>query len=47
MCGVSLSRYAGERLDVESAGLEPGKLNPLVVEAMAEIGIDISKNKVV
>lgn len=26
----------------ESAGLEPGKLNPLAVEAMAEIGIDIS-----
>lgn len=26
----------------ESAGLEPGELNPLVVEAMAEIGIDIS-----
>lgn len=28
-----------------SAGLEPGKLNPLVVEAMGEIGIDISRNQ--
>jgi arsenate reductase len=28
-----------------SAGLEPGKLNPIVVEAMREIGIDISGNK--
>jgi len=26
----------------ESAGIEPGTLNPLVVQAMAEIGIDIS-----
>lgn len=30
----------------ESAGLEPGKLNPVVVEAMREIGIDISGNRV-
>ncbi|MGB7293804.1 MAG: arsenate reductase ArsC [Thermodesulfobacteriota bacterium] len=30
---------------LQSAGLEPGTLNPLVVEAMQEIGIDISKNK--
>ena len=27
-----------------SAGLEPGSLNPLVVEAMREVGIDISRN---
>jgi arsenate reductase len=26
----------------ESAGIEPGKLNPIVVAAMHEIGIDIS-----
>jgi len=29
---------------VSSAGLEPGKLNPLAVESMKRIGIDISKN---
>ena len=29
----------------ESAGLEPGTLNPLVVEAMKEVGIDISQKK--
>jgi arsenate reductase len=29
----------------ESAGLEEGKLNPIVVDAMREIGIDISGNK--
>jgi arsenate reductase (thioredoxin) len=45
MCEAFLRRYAGHRFDVRSAGLKPGELNPLVVEAMAEIGIDISKNK--
>lgn len=29
----------------ESAGLEPGRLNSYVVEAMAEIGINISKKQ--
>jgi arsenate reductase len=33
-----------ERFQVESAGLEPGSINPLAVEAMKEIGIDISHN---
>jgi arsenate reductase (thioredoxin) len=45
MCEAFLKRYSGDRFDVQSAGLKPGELNPLVVEAMAEIGIDISKNK--
>lgn len=31
--------------EAQSAGLEPGVLNPLVVAAMKEIGIDISGNK--
>jgi hypothetical protein len=30
---------------LESAGLEPGKLNPLAIEVMKEAGIDISQNK--
>ncbi len=45
MCEAFLKRYAGERFNVQSAGLEPGKLNPLVVQAMAEIGVDISNNE--
>jgi len=45
MSEAFLKHYAGDRFDVQSAGLEPGELNPLVVEAMAEIGIDISQNK--
>jgi len=40
-----LKQFAGDRFDVESAGLEPGTLNPLVVESMKEAGIDISGNK--
>src|SRR5712672_1202569 len=36
-CGASLEAY--------SAGIEPGKLNPIVVEAMQEIGFDISGNQ--
>lgn len=36
---------AGDRFMVYSAGVEPGALNPLSVEAMAEIGIDIAHHK--
>jgi arsenate reductase len=39
-----LKKHAGDRFQVESAGLEPGRLNPYVVRAMAEVGIDISSN---
>ena len=45
MAEAFLKQMAGDRFEVESAGLEPGKLNPVVVEAMKEIGIDISQNK--
>ena len=37
-----LRKFAGDQFDVESAGLEPGKLNPVVVEILKEDGIDIS-----
>lgn len=39
--GLARQRF-GERADVASAGSEPTKLNPYAIEAMAEIGIDIS-----
>ena len=36
--------YAAGRVDVRSAGSEPaGALNPAVVQAMSEIGLDLSK----
>jgi arsenate reductase len=37
-----LREVAGDRFDALSAGIEPKGLNPLAVEAMSEIGIDIS-----
>ncbi len=40
-----LKKYGGNRFLVESAGFEPGTLNPVVVEAMKEINIDISGNQ--
>ncbi|MDD5195263.1 MAG: arsenate reductase ArsC [Candidatus Omnitrophica bacterium] len=45
MAEAFLKKYGGDRFEVESAGLEPGKLNPIVVDVMKEIDIDISKNK--
>ncbi len=45
MAEAFLSYYSGGKFKTYSAGLEPGKLNPYVVKAMAEIGIDISNNR--
>ena len=45
MAEAFLKKYGGDRFEVESAGLEPGKLNSIVVEVMKEAGIDISQNK--
>jgi len=45
MAEAFLKQFGGELFEVESAGIEPGTLNPIVVQAMGEIGIDISKNK--
>jgi arsenate reductase len=45
MAEAFLNSLAGDRFEAESAGLEPGSLNPLAVEAMKEIGIDITGNK--
>ena len=38
-----LKDMAGDRIDVESAGLEPKSVNPLVVEVMQEIGYNLSE----
>ena len=45
MAEAFLNKLAGDKFEAESAGIEPGKLNPLVVDVMKEIGLDISKNK--
>lgn len=43
MAEAWLNHICGDVFEAQSAGLEPGTLNPLVVEAMREAGIDISK----
>lgn len=42
MAEAWLNHFCGDHFEAQSAGLEPGVLNPLVVEVMKEVGIDIS-----
>lgn len=42
--GLARAHY-GNRVDVQSAGSRPAQVNPLAIEAMAEIGIDISSQQ--
>ncbi len=42
MAEAWLNHLCGDLFTAESAGLEPGTLNPLVVEVMREAGIDIA-----
>lgn len=44
MAEAFLNQACGDEFEAHSAGLEPGRLNPTVVEAMQEIGLDISGN---
>src|SRR5213592_4404095 len=45
MAEAWLNHTCGEYFEAQSAGLEPGTLNPLAVQVMAEVGIDISNKK--
>ena len=45
MAEAFLNHLCGGDFEAHSAGLEPGKLNPLVVEVMREAGLDISGNR--
>jgi arsenate reductase len=45
MAEAWLNRIGGDAFAAESAGLEPGTINPLVVEVMKEVGIDLSEKK--
>jgi arsenate reductase len=46
MAAAYLARLAGDRVEVLSAGSDPAELvNPVAVEAMAEVGIDVSREK--
>lgn len=45
MAEALLNNMAGDRFEAMSAGIDPGVLNPLAIEVMKEIGIDISGNQ--
>jgi len=45
MAEAFFNEFAGEALMAESAGFEPGELNPNAVQVMKEAGIDMSSKK--
>ncbi len=45
MADALLTYFGSGLFSIESAGLEPGSLNPLAIDAMKEMKIDISDNK--
>lgn len=45
MAEALLRRLGGSSFEADSAGTEPRRVHPLAVEAMTEIGIDISGNR--
>jgi arsenate reductase len=45
MAEAFLNQLAGDHFEAQSAGLEAGTLNPLAVQVMREVGIDISGNQ--
>jgi arsenate reductase (thioredoxin) len=45
MAEAFLNKYGKDQYLAESAGIEPGKMNPNVVKVMQEVGIDLSKKK--
>ena len=45
MAETFLNDLCGDGFEAQSAGLEAGHLNPVVVEAMGELGHDLSANR--
>lgn len=45
MAETFLNSLGGELFEAQSAGFEPGNMNPLVVEVMRGIGYDLSNNE--
>ncbi len=45
MAEAFLNHLGDGKFNAESAGIEKGKLNPFVILAMKEVGIDISNNE--
>jgi arsenate reductase len=45
MAAALMNRICGQFFEAESAGLQPGTVNPLAVAVLKDVGIDISKNR--
>jgi len=45
MAEAFVKKYAGDRLEAHSAGLEPKGINPYTVAVMREVGVDLSANQ--
>src|SRR5215813_9891803 len=45
MAEAFLRKYAGDIFDVYSAGLEPSDVNPLTLQVMNEVGMNISNQR--
>jgi len=45
MAETFLNDLCGDAFHAQSAGIEPGRLNPVVVEAMREAGFDLAGNR--
>lgn len=45
MAEAFLNHQCGHAFEAHSAGIEPGRLNPVVVQAMRELGFDLSGNR--
>jgi arsenate reductase len=43
MAEAFLNQHGDDRFEAESAGIEPGQMNPNVVKVMQELGIDLSQ----
>lgn len=45
MMAALIKHISFNRIDVQSAGIKPKKVNPLAVKILQEIGVDITKEK--
>ncbi len=45
MAEALLNKHGQPHFEAESAGIEPGSLNPVVIDVLKEDGIDISENQ--
>lgn len=45
MAAALLNKMCAEFFEAQSAGLEPGTINPLAIETLKELAIDISRNQ--